>query len=117
MTDDLNLPKSTVHENLAILVDSGFVEKRNEGSKWVYYELTEKGKDILHPQKSRMVLLLSSAALSYVGGILEIYLFVHSAHPEKGVKGVSLHPEYLILGIILLILGTVLLYLALRKKR
>jgi len=117
LSDELNLPKSTVHENLTILVESGFVEKRNEGSKWVYYELTEKGRNVLHPhEKVKIILLLSSAILSYAGGVMEIYLFIHRARPEEGVKGIPFHPEHLILGLILVIIGAILLYSGLQKK-
>ncbi len=113
--NELNLPTSTVHENLTILVESGFVEKRNEGSKWVYYELTEKGKSVLHPhEKVKIILLLSSAILSYAGGIMEIYLFLQGT-PEEGVKGAPFHPEHLILGFVLAVIGTILLYSGLRK--
>jgi len=117
LSDELNLPKSTVHENLTVLVESGFVERRNKGSKWVYYELTEKGRSVLHPhEKVKIILLLSSAVLSYAGGIMEIYLFIQRTHPEEGVKGIPFHPEHLILGIILVVVGTILLYSGLRKK-
>ncbi len=116
LSDELNLPKSTVHENLAILVKSGFVEKRNEGSKWVYYELTDKGRTLLHPhEKIKIILLLSSAALSYTGGIVEILLFIQEIYSKGNVKGIF-HPEYLITGVIFVAIGTMLLYSALRKK-
>ena len=116
LSDELNLPKSTVHENLTILVESGFVEKRNDGSKWVYYELTKKGRSVLHPHKKvKIILLLSSATLSFAGGIMEIYLFLQRTH-EEGVKGAHFYPEHLVLGFVLVVIGTILLYSGLRKS-
>ena len=51
LCDELNLPKSTIRENLTVLVESDLVRKRHRGIKWVYYELTEKGKGMLHPHE------------------------------------------------------------------
>jgi len=49
LCDELNLPKSTMRENLTVMIESDLVRKRHRGIKWVYYELTEKGKGMLHP--------------------------------------------------------------------
>ncbi|MHC1623764.1 MAG: winged helix-turn-helix domain-containing protein [Candidatus Methanospirareceae archaeon] len=50
LANELNISKSTVHEHLTILVESGLVKKVNKDNKWVCYELTDKGTEILHPQ-------------------------------------------------------------------
>ncbi len=118
LSEELNLAKSTIHENLTVLIESGFVKKKNTGSKWVHYELTEKGRNILHPhEKIKIVIILSSAILSYIGGITEIYLFIIQKHPEVGVKGAPFHLEHLVLGFIFVILGTVLLYMGSRLRK
>lgn len=115
----LNLPKSTIHENLDRLVDTDLVKKNDGRNKWTYYELTEKGRRLLHPHKmTKIILLLSSAALSFVGGITALYWFIKSAFPEKVVRGVPLYePKYLIFGVILLSLGVLFLYLAFRMRK
>ncbi len=114
LSNELNLPKSTVHENLTVLVKSGFIEKRNEGSKWAHYVLTKKGKSVLHPhEKVKIILLISFGILSCTGGIIGVYQFMQRIH--YNVKGEIFHPEYLILYIILVAAGTVLLYSGLRK--
>ncbi|MGB2842103.1 MAG: winged helix-turn-helix domain-containing protein [Halobacteriota archaeon] len=117
----LNLPKSTIHENLDRLVDTDLVKKNDNGNKWVYYELTEKGKRLLHPHEmTKIILLLSSAALSFVGGIVEMYWFIKSAFPEleKEEEIVPLYePKYLIFGIILILLGVLFLYFAFRMRK
>ncbi len=48
---ELNLPKSTIRENLTVLIESDLIRKKNIGIKWAYYELTEKGKWMLHPHE------------------------------------------------------------------
>jgi len=114
----LNLPKSTIHENLEKLIDAGLVKKRkSEGRKRVYYELTEKGRRLLLSHKTRIILLLSSAA-SFICGIIAIYFSIKI--PEEAVKAVRrvpLEQNYLIFGVILLSLGFLFLYLASRSHK
>ncbi|NQE06400.1 hypothetical protein C5S32_11075 [ANME-1 cluster archaeon GoMg1] len=117
----LNLPKSTIHENLDRLIDTDLVKKNDNGNKWIYYEPTEKGRRLLHPcEMTKIIILLSSAALSFVGGIIEMYWFIKSTFPESKEEEeiVSLYePEYLIFGVILLSLGVLFLYLAFRMRK
>jgi len=116
----LNLPKSTIYENLDRLVDTDLVKKNDNGNKWIYYELTEKGRRLLHPHEmTKIILLLSSAALSFVGGIIEMYWFIKSTFPElKEEEIVPLYEQkYLIFGVILLLLSVLFSYLALRVRK
>ena len=115
----LNLPKSTIHENLDRLIDTDLVKKNDDGNKWIYYELTEKGIRLLHPREmTKIIILLSSAALSFVGGIIAIYCFIKSVFPEKVMRGAPLYePKYLIFGVILILVGVLFLYLAFRIRK
>ena len=115
LCDELNLPKSTVHENLTVLVESGLVRKKNIDNKWVYYVLTEEGRGILHSGKSpkKIIILLSSAILSFFAGIVEIYRVVRSIFLPKGVP----EAEHLIIGLILISLGFLFLHLLNRSRR
>ncbi|MFZ2071633.1 MAG: winged helix-turn-helix domain-containing protein [Halobacteriota archaeon] len=120
----LNLPKSTIHENLKRLIDADLVKKNDDNNtNRVYYELTEKGITILHPHEmTKIIILLSSAALSFVGGIIEMYLFIRSVFPKReevtGEIAMPLYePKYLIFGMILLSLGALFLYLAFRMRK
>ncbi|MBI4021654.1 MAG: winged helix-turn-helix transcriptional regulator [Candidatus Aenigmarchaeota archaeon] len=54
----LGLAPSSVKEHLDALVASGLIAQADEGHKWKYYALTEKGKDILHPAEKRVFILL-----------------------------------------------------------
>ena len=120
LSKKLNLPKSTIHENLDRLVDTDLVRKNDNGNKWVYYELTEKGRRLLHPHEmTKIIILLSSAALSFVGGIIEMYWFIKSTFPElKEEEIVPLYEQkYLIFGVILLLLSVLFSYLAFRMRK
>jgi predicted transcriptional regulator len=46
LSNELNIPKSTTYDNLTVLIDSGLI-KKDSGNKWVYYELTAKGREII----------------------------------------------------------------------
>jgi len=121
LTDELNISKPTVHEHLTILIESGLVNKDNKDNKWAYYELTDKGTEILHPhKKTKMIVLLSSLILSFVFGIVEIYRVVRSVFPEEGLTDVDVvlyEPVHLITGLVLISLGFLLLYLLHRSRR
>lgn len=77
LSKELNLSKVTVKEHLDKLVEAGLVRKVDEGRKWVYYELTKKGKSILHPEsRVKIIFLLSLALACIVGGLFELYRFI-----------------------------------------
>jgi len=115
LTDELNISKSTIHEHLTILIESGLVQKVNRDNKWVYYELTDKGTEILHPHKmTKTIVLLSSAILIFVVGIVGLYRFVRSIFifPEEALnlKAIAPYePVHLITGLIVISLGIILL--------
>lgn len=121
LTDDLNISKPAVHEHLTILIESGRVKKVNKDNKWAYYELTDKGTEILHPhKKTKMIVPLSSLILSFVFGIVEIYQVVRSVFPEEGLTDTDMvlyELEHLITGLVLISLGFLLLYLLHRSRR
>ena len=122
LSKELNLPKSTIHENLIKLIDTDLVKKNDDNNtNRVYYELTEKGITILHPHEmTKIIILLSSAALSFAGGIIGIYCFIKSTFPgiEEAEEIVPLYePKYLIFGVILLSLGVLFSYLAFHMRK
>lgn len=65
----LALSKATVLEHLEKLATAGFVRRiEDEKRVWVYYELADKGRRIVHQSSTRFVLLLSSAGVAALGG-------------------------------------------------
>ena len=64
----LNLSKPTLLEHLEKLQAAGLVKRIDEGRKWIYYELSDKGRKILHPERVAITLALSAAvALAAIG--------------------------------------------------
>ncbi|MEE9323866.1 MAG: winged helix-turn-helix domain-containing protein [Candidatus Aenigmarchaeota archaeon] len=63
LSKQLGMSVSTVKEHLDNLVSVGLIEQMDEGHKWKYYELTVKGKDILHPEDKKIWIMLGISAL------------------------------------------------------
>ena len=64
----LSLSKPTLLEHLEKLQAAGLVKRMDEGRKWIYYELSDKGHKILHPERVAITLALGAAvALAAIG--------------------------------------------------
>jgi len=115
MTKNLDCNKSAIHKHLSKLVEAGLVSREESDHKWIYYSLTHKGKSILHPEKFRLTLLLSSAVISLAGAIISALLYLKERTPEQvkimggenysagagsesaGVTGGSMMPYFIII--------------------
>lgn len=67
----LGLAPSTVNEHLKVMEGSGLVKKNDTGHKWIYYEITEKGKNMITPKMPISIILTLSLGIGLVlfGGI------------------------------------------------
>jgi len=89
----LSLSKPTLLEHLEKLQSAGLVKRIDEGRKWIYYELSDKGRKILHPERVAITLALASAVvLAAIGAF--VLLFAGSsaflgAAPTGGSDGLS----------------------------
>ncbi|MFH2101380.1 MAG: winged helix-turn-helix domain-containing protein [Candidatus Micrarchaeota archaeon] len=65
---ELRMSVSGVKEHLETLEDAGLIEKKDDGHKWKYYELTEKGAGIIAPRHKgmRIMLLLSLSIVAFL---------------------------------------------------
>lgn len=70
LADSLEVSVPTVKEHLDALVSAGLVERHEEGRKWKYYSLTKKGKNVLHPEEMKILIVLSTFLLSVLGSVL-----------------------------------------------
>lgn len=68
LAKELDLNKATVFEHLETLVKVDLVQKLENERKWVYYQLSWKGRRILHPEKITIALMLSSSLASLLTG-------------------------------------------------
>jgi|Deesub1362A_J573_1020465.scaffolds.fasta_scaffold01786_6 DNA-binding transcriptional ArsR family regulator len=103
----LGMSKSTVFYHLIKLKESGFVTRMENGKrKWVYYELSERGRQVLKYRKVNIALLLTSSFFAMIAGILQMERY---AALKPGVKGA--HPEsYLLYSGMAFIATSILLF-------
>jgi len=88
----LGCNKSAVYKHLSKLTEAGLVKKEEQVHKWIYYSLTWKGKNILHPERTKLILLLSTAVASLVGALLSAYIYVKERASQSGPGVAQTHP-------------------------
>jgi DNA-binding transcriptional ArsR family regulator len=107
----LQLSKPTLLEHLEKLQSAGLVKRVDEGRKWIYYELSDKGRKILHPERVAITLALASAVvLAAIGafvllfsghGLVEFPTRSNATSFPAAEQGIAVNP----LGSILLLLA------------
>ncbi len=94
----LNLSKPTLLEHLEKLQTAGLVKRVDEGRKWIYYVLSDKGRKILHPERVAITLALAAAVVLAAIGVFYV-LFASSAltpgYPLVNVSAPSRQPDAL----------------------
>jgi len=95
----MSLSKPTLLEHLEKLQNAALVKRIDEGRKWIYYELTDKGRKILHPERVSITLALGTAialvaaglffVLSSSAAMLEAPRFGSTAPAAEAAPGVS----------------------------
>lgn len=63
----LGLSAPTLKEHLDVLEKVAMINKLEEGRKWKYYKITEKGLCMIYPERKRIWITLSLLGLSLVG--------------------------------------------------
>jgi len=67
LSKELKMSPSSVKEHMDNLCAASLSVQVDDGHKWKYYELTRKGKNILHPDETRIWVLLSVSILAMSG--------------------------------------------------
>ncbi|MEA3198775.1 MAG: hypothetical protein QOE90_203 [Thermoplasmata archaeon] len=89
---ELDLNKATVFEHLEKLAEVGLIQKIEEDveRKWVYWQLSWKGRRLLHPEAITFSLLLSTALGTLLTGAAALWIWWKSAIlPTSGAEGAS----------------------------
>jgi DNA-binding transcriptional ArsR family regulator len=73
LAQKLSLSPPTVNEHLELLKKAGLVEPIDEGRKWKYYALTSKGKDLLNPEDTKILLLLGTSVVATTAAALYVF--------------------------------------------
>lgn len=69
LAHSLGLSAPTIAEHLSLLEKAGLVHAIDEGRKWKYFALTEKGKEILNPGETKILVLLGASFIGFLGTV------------------------------------------------
>ena len=106
LSRSLGMSKSTVLYHLMKLKEGGFVIRMENGErKWVYYELSERGRQVLKYRKTNIALLLTSSLFAMAAGIIQIE---RHAALQSGIKGAQPESYLLYSGLALITLSLLL---------
>ncbi len=84
----LQLSKPTLLEHLEKLQAADLVKRVDEGRKWIYYDLTGRGKKILHPERVTIVVSLCLSIFLGAAGVLALANgFTSGLLTAPGVEG------------------------------
>ena len=72
LSHTMALAKPTLLEHLDRLVTAGLVKKVDEGRKWIYYELTKRGRNILRPHQVKIMISLALSVLLFTAGMAAV---------------------------------------------
>ena len=80
LSRELGIAPSTVVEHLKIMEAAGLINRKETNSKWVYYELSSEGKDIIMPGiPAQIKIMLSLGVIFVLGGIFRLLFFQTTA--------------------------------------
>ena len=72
LSNVMHLAKPTLLEHLDRLVSAGLVNKVDEGRKWIYYDLTRRGRHILNPHQVKIMISLAVSLLLIGAGVASV---------------------------------------------
>jgi DNA-binding transcriptional ArsR family regulator len=125
LANELKVNKSAVYKHLSRLLDAGLVKKVEDNRKWVYYRLSMKGANLLHPERVQIALMLSASLLALSLALYNVYLYavgvvqkVGGGSVPTGFSFVTAHnPVLLGVGVALFALAGALGFVTLRIRR
>lgn len=79
----LGLSAPTLKEHLNVLEKVAMINKLEEGRKWKYYKITEKGLCMIYPERKRIWITLSLLGLSLVGTAITLLTSTTSRVAQK----------------------------------
>lgn len=85
LAKELSLAAPTIKDHVDILVKAGLVREHDDGHKWKYIELTVKGKSLLQPQDTRIMVLLGTSFLGIAASAYFAYAHFSNAISTFGI--------------------------------
>lgn len=75
LSKELSLKPSTIHYHLERLKESRLIESKEDGRKWIYYDLSPFGKAICNPDKKMKLSIIISSILTFITGLAAFYTY------------------------------------------
>lgn len=114
---ELSINKSAIFRHLVILQGAGLISKRKNENEFVYYELTQKGKDATDQNgKSKIVILLTISGFVFIVGLFTLYESVEKFIKPQFWSASNLDIFQIILGSMLILSGVFILFFGIKKK-
>jgi DNA-binding transcriptional ArsR family regulator len=76
LANAMQVNKSAIHKHLTRLVEAGLVKKKEGDRKWVYYTLSLKGAQLLHPERVQIALMLAATVVAVTAGLFQLMSFM-----------------------------------------
>ncbi len=76
LANAMSVNKSAIHKHLTRLVEAGLVKKKEGDRKWVYYTLSLKGAQLLHPERVQIALMLAATVVAVTAGLYQLMSFI-----------------------------------------
>lgn len=90
LSKEIGISKSSVKEHLEKLERAGLVRRLEDGRKWIYYELTEEGLNIINPERAKKPPLeLFTSLIAFIIGVITLII---SYLELKGIQRTSQPP-------------------------
>jgi DNA-binding transcriptional ArsR family regulator len=89
LSEKLGISKPALLKHMEGLIEAKLVRKEERERKWIYYDLSFKGRNVLHPERIKVTVLLSAAVLSLAGGIAMFLNSFRSLSQAGGTGGLG----------------------------
>lgn len=76
LANAMQVNKSAIHKHLTRLVEAGLVKKKEGDRKWVYYTLSLKGAQLLHPERVQIALMLAATVVAVTAGLFQLMTYL-----------------------------------------
>ena len=87
LSKELEISKPALLKHLEALIVAKLVKKEGKERKWIYYDLAFKGKNLLHPERAAVTVLLSAAFASLAGAIAGFLRFLFNPISSGQLSG------------------------------
>ncbi len=77
ISKQLKMAPSTVNEHMKILEGAGLIKRKDTGHKWIYFEITEQGRNLVQPRSPMQFVLILTLGMMMllVGGFKSLMPF------------------------------------------